>query len=90
MSCRTCGSFLFPGKEAGAPWNKANVTVDAICGGLGAAAGAHVRSAGFLRPFSWSRRLFGESFSPEGGIFLPFVFRILPLELGENMMVPIG
>ena len=25
-----------------------------------------------------------------GGIFLPFVFRILPLELGENMMVPIG
>ena len=25
-----------------------------------------------------------------GGTFLPFVFRILPLELGENMMVPIG
>ena len=60
--------FSFPGKGGG----RANVTVDAICGGLGAAAGAHARSAGFLRPFSWSRRLFGESFSPEGGIFLPF------------------
>ena len=54
MSCRAYGSFLFPGKGAGAPWNKANVTVDAICGGLGAAAGAHARSAGFLRPFQVS------------------------------------
>lgn len=76
-SCRTYGSYLFPGKEAGAPWNKVNVTVETTCGGLKAAAGAHARSADFFAPFSPGRRLCGESFSPEGGIFLPF-FRAAP------------